>query len=176
MAIHDLEAKAGKLAAERSADTTKLGQTKGAATFDKDKAATLTEITHCLAQRSNILRYRSTPSDPYYRAIQQQLHADMDLKTLKVWWKHCRKGSAYESTAGFKQVPLAAELVAAKSQADKSVADHRPVPGALDPDNPGISPLDSSVSSRLKGNKGILDQINDWTNLSEEEKSKIIAR
>jgi hypothetical protein len=175
--VKDLEDKAGKLSAERSAKNPESKEEgKIATAFDHEKATAASDISRCLIRRSNLARNKTTPSDPYYLAIQNQLHADADLETLKTWWKHCRKGTAYESLANLEQLPLTAELMTVKNQADKSVADHKPIPDTPDPENPGIKPLDSSVSSRLKGNKGILDQINGWTNLPEEAKSKIIAR
>lgn len=175
--VKALEEKAGNLVQERSAIVAEAKEAgKKTTELNRENVTVLDEISRCLSERNNRLRHQSTPSVPYYQAIQRQLLADTDLETLKVWWEHCRQGTPFESLADLKQLPLAAGLMAAKEDADKSVAEHKPAPVPPDPDHPELKPLDSSVSSRIKGDQSILDHIDGWKDQSVESKSKIISR
>lgn len=177
--VRDLEAKAGKLAKERSTVPPHTDENKAAAGESdtrREDASAAFEISGCLMPRANLAGHNAVPSDPYYQAIRQQLLAGIDLETAVVWWRHCRKGTAYESLDRFEQLPLAAELKATKDKADQSVAASKPALDSAKPETPGKVPLNSSLTTRLNGGKGILDQIVGWKNLPEESKSKIIAR
>ena len=175
--VKDLEDKAGKLSEERSASHANASDTgKKPIALNPDKTTALREISCCLIERNNLLRNQSTPSDPYYQAIQRQRRAEMDIEILETWWKHCRKGTAFEHLTELGQVPLATELKVAMENADKSVAEHKPQPEQKDPDHPDLKPIHSSLSSRIKGDKGILDQIDGWKDQSADSKLKIISR
>jgi hypothetical protein len=175
--VKDLEDMAGKLSEERSAAHANASDTgMKPIALNPDKTMALREISGCLIKRNNLLRNQSTPSDPYYQAIQRQRRAEMDLEILETWWKHCRKGTSFEPLTELGQLTLAAELKVAKEKADKSVAEQKPQPAQPDPDNPDLKPIHSSFSSRIKGDKGILDQIDGWKDQSADSKSKIISR
>lgn len=175
--VSDLENQAGKLTKERTAARANSSDTENKPiALNPDNTTALREISICLIERNNQLRNQSTPSDPYYQAIQRQRRAERDLEILETWWKHCRKGTAFETLTELGQLPLAVELKVAKENADKSVVGYKPQPAQSNPDHPDLKPLDSSVTSRIKGGKGILDHINGWKDLPEDSKSKIISR
>ena len=177
--VKDLEAKAGELGKERSATqsladgTTAVVGRNGTAREDMTAAF---EISECLLRRASLNSNKAVPSDPFYQAIRQQLLAGIDLETASVWWRHCRKGTPYESQDRFEQLPLAVGLKATKDKADQSFADSKPAEDSAKPETPGNMPLNSTLTSRLKSGTGILDQIDGWKELPEESKSKIIAR
>ncbi|MES2996757.1 MAG: hypothetical protein V4733_08100 [Verrucomicrobiota bacterium] len=177
MVIKHLEDKAGQLAAERSSERAKATETgKNVAAFNQEKTVSASEIAQCFVRRTHLTRNKAVPSDPYYQAIRQLQLADAEIETLKTWWKHCRKGTAFESLAGFEQLALTTELVAAKNNAEKSVEAARPALDSAKPETSGNMSLNSTLTTRIQNGKGILDQIDGWRNLPEESKSKIIAR
>lgn len=177
--VRDLEAKAGELAKERSATQSLAVENKAAAGRNgiaKEDTTAAFEISGCLLRRASLNSNNAVPSEPYYQSIRCQLLAGIDLDSVDVWWRHCRKGTLYESLARFEQLPLAVELKATKDNADQSVAAAQPAEDSPEPETPGKMPLNSTLTSRLKRGTGILDQIDGWKNLPEESKSKIIAR
>ncbi len=173
--VSDLERKAEKLTQEHFAIRAEGKDAKAPLpALDKDKSVALRAITQHLIERRNLLSNKSTPSDPYYHAIQQQLHANSNLDTLKVWWTHCRKGTNFESLPEFDRLPLAIELIKAKTTADKKVSENQPI--TEEPESVEIKSIDPLIISRITGGNSILDQIDGWKELPEESKSKIISR
>lgn len=173
--VSDLERKAEELTLERSAIRAEGKEGKvPVPAMNKEKSEALLTITQHLIQRRNLLSNKATPSDPYYQAIQQQLHAGCHLDTLQVWWKHCKKGTDYESFAEIDQLPLMVELKKAKATAAQLVAENQPI---VDSSQTGeIQTLDPVILSRITGGNSILNQIDGWKELPEESKSKIISR
>ena len=175
MVVRDLEQKAKKLTLEQYAIRNKVKESNVPVTaMDKEKSEALQVITQHLIQRRSKLSNKAIPSDPYYRAIQQQLHAGCHLETLQVWWEHCRKGTKYESLAEIDQLPLMVDLRKEKATADQLVADNQPV--AETSQSGENQTLDPVIQRRMAGGTSILNQIDGWKDMPETEKSKIISR
>ena len=162
--IGDLEQRAKKLGEEAA-------ESKALAPED---ARARMEISRCLIRLSMLTRNKVIPADPYYRALRRQRLAAANLETARIWWDHCRTDDSAGPREGFESLPLAMELGEEKKKADQEVAAAKPAEAPAS--GHGRVPLNPAVTARLKQGGGILDQVQNWENLSEESKSKIIAR
>ena len=173
--VKDLENKVRQLAASRPPRGVEVTAAEAKTTAsDQEVTAAESEIFMHLIHRSSLERNPANPSDPYYLAIRQQLQANIDMESLKIWWKHCRTDTPYESLTRLDQLPLSVELANIKTQAETAVVGNQPV--VILPESPDIRGLDSSISASMSSDNSLLDQIDGWKTLPEESKSKIISR
>jgi hypothetical protein len=183
--VSDLE-KRGKAISSELSETPIENRTKPKTTVDHKRAQMVkagSEIFQCLAVRGSFVKHTVIPTDPLYRAIQRRTLADLDLQTALVWWQYCKEESLFRSLQSFDELPLATQLKSEKEKADAEFAKLSPKPTI---GNPATVQSDSRIkpgftlSNRLvqsdKGTSSVLDQLAGWSKLSEEEKSKIIAR
>lgn len=183
--VSDLE-KRGKAISAELAESPIDNREKPERTIDHkrvEKVKASSEISQCLALRGSFVKHPVIPTDPLYRALQKRTLADLDLQAALVWWQYCKDESQYRSLKSFDEWPLAAQLKSGKVTADAEFASLRPKPeidkSAGERTGSGIG-LGSPMSNRLvQSNQrtgSVLDRLAGWDKMSDEEKSKIIAR
>jgi len=170
----DLAQRANTLAEEANQLATSANPAATSEQASKIASARM-EISRALILRSKVTGNKVIPTDPYYKALRRQRLAEANLQVAQVWWKHGRTGTPLESAKSFESLSLATTLEEEKKTADEEVTKTKPAAPAAPEDKSRMN-LNPAVAARLKQGGSILDQVQNWENLSVESKSKIIAR
>lgn len=134
--------------------------------------AELARISATIAQWERFHRQPVVPSDPFHRAYRERHVAEVNLGTALVWWQHCpgHRTPLIELMLfgeGLKQDYLRADAAMARFAKKEDPAQGR---------RRGLEPSLAARLAERKRSGSILDKTSNWNQLSEDEKSKILAR